>query len=136
MDSTLAKKMHIKAGWKGVVLNPPANLNIQAFKFDDLVQLVTHDEQPLDFVIVFVNSVVDLQRQAAKVVSLLGPSTALWAAYPKKSGSIISDITRDSGWDSFSQHDLLGVANISLDADWSLIRFKRRGDIKTLTRKF
>lgn len=136
MNTSLAQKMHIKAGWKGVVLNPPANLSIEAFQFDDLVQIVNDDTVPLDFVIVFVRSVAELRTQAAKVVTLLGPTTALWAAYPKKSGSIITDISRDNGWDAFKEHDLLGVANVALDTDWSLIRFKRRGDIKTLTRKF
>ncbi len=136
MEPTLARKMHIKAGWKGVVLNPPSNISIEAFKFDDLVQIVEADDAPLDFVIVFVRSVEELRVSAAKVVGLLGSTTVLWAAYPKKSGAIITDISRDNGWDAFAEHDLLGVANVALDSDWSLIRFKRRSDIKALTRKF
>lgn len=136
MQTTLSQKMHIKPGWKGVVLNPPSNLSIEAFKFDDLVQIVTDDAAQLDFVIVFVRSIQELRDKASKVVSLLGPTTALWAAYPKKSGSIITDISRDNGWDAFTEHDLLGVANVALDSDWSLIRFKRRSDITSLTRKF
>jgi hypothetical protein len=136
MQHTLAQKMHIKPGWKGVVLNPPANIAITAFEFDDLVQIVTDDHIPLDFVIVFVSSTDELRRHASHIISLLGPTTALWAAYPKKSGSLMSDISRDNGWDAFTEHDLLGVANIAFDQDWSLIRFKRRSDFKRIVRTF
>jgi hypothetical protein len=136
MRHTLAQKMHIKPGWKGVVLNPPANIAITAFEFDDLVQIVADDHAPLDFVIVFVSSSDELRRHSPHIISLLGPTTALWAAYPKKSGSIISDVSRDNGWDAFTEHDLLGVANIALDQDWSLIRFRRRSDIKRIVPTF
>jgi hypothetical protein len=60
----------------------------------------------------------------------------LWVAYPKKSGAIATDITRDRGWDGFGARDLLGVTQVAIDADWSALRFRRRGEFKTLTRRF
>lgn len=60
----------------------------------------------------------------------------LWFAYPKKSGSLASDISRDDGWEPLAAHDLLPVTQVALDSDWSALRFRYRDEIATLTRKF
>ena len=58
----------------------------------------------------------------------------MWFAYPKKSGTIASDITRDDGWDLLAAHDLLPVTQVAIDSDWSALRFRYRDEIKKLTR--
>jgi hypothetical protein len=60
----------------------------------------------------------------------------LWLAYPKKSSGVKTDLSRDAGWPPLEAADFLPVTQISLDETWSALRFRRRSEIKTLTRKF
>ncbi len=59
----------------------------------------------------------------------------LWLAYPKKSGAIRSDLSRDQGWETLEPHGLLPVTQVALDATWSALRFRFRDEIRTLTRQ-
>jgi hypothetical protein len=59
----------------------------------------------------------------------------LWLCYPKKGGTIRTDITRDHGWGPLHDAGFLPVAQVAVDATWSALRFRRREEIPTLTRK-
>jgi hypothetical protein len=100
-----------------------------------IVGLPTSGEAPADLVLGFV-------PDAASVVPVFGDARSapraggrLWFAYPKVSGRIATDITRDRGWDSLVQAGWLGVAQIALDETWSALRFRPRAYIPKLTRK-
>jgi len=136
MTKTAAQKMYLKSDMKGMVLNPPESFTIDELGFDDPAQIIQQSGEPVDFVILFAENVAAVNRHADNVARVVDPETALWVAYPKLSGKLRSDISRDQGWDALEAHDLLPVTQISLDDDWSLLRFKRRVDIKTVTRRF
>ena len=136
MTKTAAQKMYLKSDMKGMVLNPPESFTIDELGFDDPAQIIQQSGEPVDFVILFAENVAAVNRHADNVARVVDPETALWVAYPKLSGKLRSDISRDQGWDALEAHDLLPVTQISLDDDWSLSRFKRRVDIKTVTRRF
>ena len=55
----------------------------------------------------------------------------LWFLYPKRSGSIRTDINRDRGWDPIRELGLQPVAQVSAGLDWSCIRFRLATEIKT-----
>ena len=59
----------------------------------------------------------------------------LWLAYPKKSGAIRSDLSRDQGWEAMQLHDLLPVSQVAMDATWTALRFRYRSEIRSLARK-
>jgi hypothetical protein len=59
----------------------------------------------------------------------------LWLAYPKRSGRIRSDLSRDRGWDVVTVTGLIGVAQIAVDADWSALRFRYQDEVPKLTRR-
>jgi hypothetical protein len=136
MTKTAAQKMHLTADMRGLILNAPEPIGGVDFGIDETSQLAQSISEPVDFIVLFVESVGAVQKFADTVVQAVGPSTALWVAYPKLSGALRSDISRDTGWEALEIHDLLPVTQISLDDDWSLLRFKRRVDIKTVTRRF
>jgi hypothetical protein len=80
---------------------------------------------------------------AAATAAAIGPAVEdyreggwLWFAYPKKTGALKTDISRDHGWDALLAQDFLPVTQVALDDTWSALRFRLRGEIKTLTRKF
>ncbi len=84
--------------------------------------------------VLFARDAVTLSRIACALLPRLAPDALLWIAYPKKSGSVSTDLTRDNGWDALAEHDWVGVAQVSLDADWSALRFRARAAIKTYLR--
>ena len=90
-------------------------------------------QQPT-IILAFARDRAALAAAATAAIAAYHRGAALWFAYPKKSGSIRSDITRDKGWDMLAAHDLLPVTQIAIDSDWSALRFRYRDEIAKLTR--
>jgi hypothetical protein len=56
----------------------------------------------------------------------LDEKTVVWVAYPKgTSKKYKSDYNRDTGHALMEKHGLDGVSLVSLDDDWSAMRFKK-----------
>jgi hypothetical protein len=91
--------------------------------------------EPPGWLIGFAHDRAALAEAAAALVPHYRRGGILWLCYPKKTGALKSDITRDSGWEPVSEAGLLGVTQVALDETWSALRFRYRDEIKTLTRK-
>lgn len=55
----------------------------------------------------------------------LAEDALLWIAYPKKSGKIRSDISRDNGWELVFAAGYEPVTQVAIDDDWSALRFRK-----------
>jgi hypothetical protein len=73
--------------------------------------------------------------RAADTLPLYRRGGHLWLLYPKRSGRIATDITRDRGWGPVEAAGFLGVTQVAVDADWSALRFRLRDEIPRLTRR-
>lgn len=93
-------------------------------------------EGPHDLMLFFVRSAGEVAPVADRLDTLYRDGAKLWFAYPKKSGSIRADISRDHGWEALAALEFLPVTQVALDDDWSALRFRRRSEIPRLTRKF
>ena len=113
MPQTLAQKLQLKPGETMRVVNAPAGLTLDV-----------PSSAKSDAVLLFVNSVKELERHAPGVLKALPHDGLLWIAYPKKTGAIRTDIHRDAGWDAIWNAGLEGVRLISLDDTWSVMRFR------------
>lgn len=88
------------------------------------------------FVIHFVQKPADVQKAAKMISSSLEPDAVMWMAYPKKtSKKYKAELTRDAGWQSLGDHGFEPVSQISIDDDWSALRFRKVDFIKTMTRR-
>ncbi len=59
----------------------------------------------------------------------------LWFAYPKgTSKNYKCDFNRDNGWDALGELNFEGVRIVSIDEDWSALRFRKVRFIKNMTR--
>jgi hypothetical protein len=67
-----------------------------------------------------------LDARAPSILSRMKDDGLLWIAYPKKSGSIQSDLVRDEGWQTMYQSEWEGVASVSVNDDWSAVRFRSK----------
>ena len=88
----------------------------------------------IDQVLFFAKNKMMLEENAPAIMNTLNDGGLLWIAYPKKTGAIQSDLTRDDGWAIMFQSDWEGVASISINDDWSGIRFRHKKSTSGLKR--
>lgn len=89
----------------------------------------------IPFQLAFVADAAGIGRLAPLVADRYPRGGHLWLAYPKTTGPIRTDIRRDVGWEPLTERGFLAVAQVALDETWSALRFRRREEIRTLTRK-
>jgi len=125
-DPALLKKLGFKPGSVLQIIDCPETVA-------SLLPASDATGQPT-IILAFARDRAALAAAATAAIAAYRRGAALWFAYPKKSGSIASDITRDDGWDSLAAQDLLPVTQVAIDNDWSALRFRYRDEIARLTR--
>lgn len=78
---------------------------------------------PAGQLMLFAHDSGELLRGFEKVRSCIGPDTIFWIAYPKKSGSIRSDLWQMEPWHIVFHAGLRGQTSVSIDNDWTGMRF-------------
>jgi hypothetical protein len=108
MPKSPLDKLGFKPGMTGWAVGRPDALA-------DLVALPAGDAPagPPDVTVAFVRSAADVAPALARVLPHYADGRALWFAYPKKTGAIRTDITRDRGWEPMAAHDLLAVTQVA-----------------------
>ena len=127
---TATKTLIEKLGWKpghGVRIVTPVPPGV-------LLPVPEGAGDGADLVIGFVAWSKDVAAVAADALALYRDGARLWLVYPKKGSAVATDMTRDKGWGGLPA-DLLPVAQVAVDADWSALRFRRRHEIAKLTRR-
>ncbi len=93
--------------------------------------------EEIQFLIAFVLSKAEIEAVFEKILPGLLPDSIIWFCFPKGSSKKYqAEINRDKGWDLLKSHDFLPVRIISIDEDWSGLRFRHRKFISSITRKF
>ncbi len=128
----LAKKLHIKEGQKVLIKNVPDELK-------NIISEIPGQRNTNDFEnihaaevgLLFVQNQAELKELLQMFLQGLRSSYILWLAYPKKSGSVTTDISRDAGWEHAKAMGLEPVSIISLSDDWSALRMRPTHEIQT-----
>ncbi|KAB2856206.1 MAG: hypothetical protein F9K46_14515 [Anaerolineae bacterium] len=134
-ETSLVKKLVIKQGYRLLILNAPEGYLDLLGELPDGAAIDATADGQYELVLLFVKSKADLNAHAPSAIAAVKPGGLLWFAYPKKSGSIKTDINRDDGWEMVLKAGWDPVTQIAIDATWSALRFKPTGDIKVMTRK-
>jgi hypothetical protein len=88
------------------------------------------------FVHVFVKNAAEVSEFVPSAADSADPDGYFWVSYPKKLSKRYSpDINRDQGWEVLGQRNFEPVTQVSIDADWSALRFRPVDRIKRMTRK-
>lgn len=124
--SELAKKLAIKPHARIIVRRCPDELHDRFRSLGAAFDRGTIAEVTLSFV--RMRSEVD--NACKEALALTAPEGVLWMAYPKKSGTLESDLSRDRGWDAFARAGWRPVSQVSLDSTWSALRFRPIADVK------
>jgi hypothetical protein len=117
------KKLFFKGQSPVLLLRAPGEFKKTAKDFG--VPLHTSAKGKYGFVLAFVKSLVEGEKLAKRIGKSLEEGVVLWVAYPKgTSKKYKSDYNRDTGNALMAKHGLDGVSLVSLDDDWSAMRFK------------
>lgn len=131
------RKLQFKGQEKIFVLNSPKEFGSHLEEMQDLTTIKTSPncKQTYDFALFFVKNCEDIDKYAEKAVNKMDDDGLLWFAYPKRSSKKYkSDITRDKGWGPLGNLGFEPVRQISIDDDWSALRFRHVEKIKKMTR--
>ncbi len=133
-ETSLVKRLGIKPGHKLLILNAPEGYVDQLDVLPEGATLMTTSEHltdaAFDFVHLFVRSKAEVDAQALAVMSACKPGGLVWFSYPKLSGKIKVDITRNVGWETVSKAEWRPVTAISIDDTWSALRFRPLSEVK------
>jgi hypothetical protein len=128
VSKPIAQKLGLKPAMHGWAVACPEAL------VEHIGLSITRNDSP-DVILAFASSVAEVMLRLAQVLPHYQRGKALWFAYPKKTGVIKTDITRDHGWEPLAAQDLLPVMQIAIDDTWSALRFRYRDEISKLVRK-
>lgn len=88
------------------------------------------------FIQIFAENLTQAHEYAKQAIDALDGDGHLWLCYPKgTSKKYKTDINRNKAWDVFSPYEFEPVTQVSIDDDWSAMRFRYVDYIKTMKRK-
>jgi hypothetical protein len=112
-------------------------LSISAELKDVIIDRKIDPRYPYEFIMIFVKSVSEVEMLAPMTLHNLKADGVLWFCYPKKtSKKYNSDIDRDHGWKVLNDSGLHGIRMVSIDQDWSALRFRNIKYIKSTSGRF
>ena len=92
---------------------------------------------PYQFIIIFVKTIKEVNELAQLALHNLTADGILWFCYPKKTSKKLSSVLeRDHGWKALNDSGFFGVRMVSVDDDWSALRFRNRKFIKSTSGRF
>ncbi|MGI6768839.1 MAG: hypothetical protein ACOX43_07155 [Bacilli bacterium] len=133
----LFKKLNYKGQKEVFILNWPEEFIPRKLEISKLVEVretvANHDT--IDFVLVFVKSGEEISQYSELILPKIKDDGIVWFAYPKKSSKKYKvAISRDIGWETLGDYNFEPVRQISIDEDWSALRFRKVEFIKSFTR--
>ena len=129
-SAPLSSKLLIREGDRVLVLNAPAGYVHALVPLPDNVHMSTKPEGTFEVVQLFARNQVELGSIAPVALASLKPGGVLWGCYPKGSSGLQTDLSRDQGWDAFTDVGWEVVTAVSIDETWSGSRFRPRAEIR------
>jgi len=119
----ILEKLFFKGQSPVLLLSVPSELKSMAKDFGVPVHATAKGKYL--FALAFVKSVADGEKTAKTIKKSVESNCVLWVAYPKgTSKKYKSDYNRDTGHALMAKYGLDGVSLVSLNDDWSAMRFK------------
>lgn len=120
----VARKLRLGPGQRLRVIEAPPTIEALLGPLPDGASFSSTDSAP-DVTLLLVTDMAALERHLPEAARLAAGDHLFWVAYPKRGGSVASDIDRD-GLAVATERiaALTGVALVSLDARWSAMRLR------------
>ena len=136
--SPIFQKLNLKAQTEIVVLNAPDTFEAELRALENVqIHRKTGDLKQIDFALAFVTKQNQVDKVARVFAKKAQGDAVLWFAYPKgTSKKYKCEFNRDNGWSEMGKQGFEPVRQVSIDVDWSALRFRRVDFIKRMTRSF
>jgi len=135
--NALFKKLNLRDQKNILVLNHPASFDkeIEEMSSETSFLFDINQVKQTDFAIVFVKQKSEIEELIASLSKKLAGDAILWFCYPKgTSKKYTCDFNRDTGWSALRQFGFETVRQVSIDDDWSALRFRKVEYIKNMSR--
>jgi hypothetical protein len=135
----LLKKLNYKGQKRIAVINAEKNFGKEfiAELKDAIIHTEIDQRCPYEFIIIFAKSIADVEYHTPLTLHNLTADGILWFCYPKKtSRNFKSDLERDRGWKALNDLNFHGIRMVSIDDDWSAMRFRNKKYIKSTSGRF
>ena len=123
-EKSNAQKLLIKEGYKVLFLHPPQNNASLLGPLPAGMEVVSGMATPVDLILAYIVDRKELEKHLEQLKGLRKPKGLLWIAYYKGTAKTKTDINRDSINAYAHTFGLEGVAMVSLDDEWSAMRFR------------
>ena len=121
VDEELVKKLLFDREFQSAIVNaPPDYLDRIGIPVMDDLSL----KSSLDFIQVFVTGKLEFLLQLPKIIRALRPGGFLWICYANENSKKPTDMNRYILWAEMAKVGMLAVAMLSLDDNWSAMRFQ------------
>ncbi len=130
----ILSKLNYRNQKRVAVINVDEDIITQIFgdSGDVVIDRKIDPRYPYNFMIFFVRNSYEVEQLAPMALHNLVADGILWFCYPKKtSKNYRTDIDRDHGWTTLNNSGLRIVRQVSVNDDWSAIRFRNIKYIKT-----
>jgi hypothetical protein len=118
MAASQARKLGLRQGLRVSLDRPPAGWSPQDPP-DDLEFLA---EGPVDVILAFFTRADEIPGRLPSLAERVYPSGAVWAAWPRRAGGHMSDITDNVVRECALSLGLVDVKVAAIDDDWSGLR--------------
>ena len=130
MAAPLIDRLRIRPGMRVLVLNAPDSFAQKLGPLPEGVVLKTSPGGPFTAVVAVFHTQAEANDLSAAAVGAVQHEGLLWTCYPKLSGALKSDLTRDKGWTVLYELGWGPVSQIAVDADWSALRWRPEAEVQ------
>ena len=133
----LFKKLNFKNQNEIVIINSPKSFEPEIKNISEFTNVRTAIKgiSEIEFILIFVTKKNEIEQIMKSAYKLFTDDVILWFSYPKgTSKKYKCDFNRDNGWDALGELNFEGVRIVSIDEDWSALRFRKVKFIKKMTR--
>jgi hypothetical protein len=120
----VARKMKLGAATRPVVLGGPDGLR-EGLAAATGTPVAGALDGMHDWILFFAPDRASLESQLPVAEAALDRPGTLWIGYYKGSSKRQTDLTRDIGWDALKETDLMWLALISVDDQWSAFSLRK-----------
>ena len=116
----LAKKLGLREGTVVAIVNEPAHYRARLAPLPDSVRFVSRATAATDLVHLFTTSRQALAKRLGALRKTLGPESAVWVSWPKKSAKVSSsNVTEDTVRELALPLGFVDVKVCAVDETWS-----------------
>jgi len=122
----LIKKLGIKPDFRVALVNAPKDFKKELGPLPESAKFSSATAETLDVILLFVSSQKDMKQKFAPLAAQLQKNGMMWAAWPKKSSGVVTDLTENEVQRIGLEAGLVDIKVCAVTEIWSGLKFVYR----------